>query len=149
MKANVDFRHNHYVPEWHQRRFMLPCEHQYFYLDLNPEQIINNGHKYTRKALRTLGPRLCFAEDDLYTTRWGAEENVDIEKFFFGRVDTEGKSAVEFFSNFQFDHPDQHDAFNGLMNYMSIQKLRTSKGLGWLSGLPAGRGRNHRLMLLQ
>ena len=35
------------------------------------------------------------------------------------------------------------------MNYMSVQKLRTPKGLGWLSELPAGRDRNHRLMLLQ
>jgi hypothetical protein len=54
-----------------------------------------------------------------------------------------------FFSDFQFDHPGQHDAFNGLMNYVSVQKLRTPKGLGWLSTLPAGRDRNHRLMLLQ
>jgi hypothetical protein len=35
------------------------------------------------------------------------------------------------------------------MNYMSVQKLRTPKGLGWLSALPAGRDRNMRLMLLQ
>jgi hypothetical protein len=56
---------------------------------------------------------------------------------------------VEFFSNFQFDHPDQHDAFNNLMNYMSVQKLRTPKGIGWLSGLPVARDRNQRLILLQ
>ena len=60
-----------------------------------------------RRAVLQWGPDLCFAESHLYTTKWGIEENVDIEKFFFGRVDTNGKSAVEFFSNFQFDHPDQ------------------------------------------
>jgi hypothetical protein len=64
-------------------------------------------------------------------------------------VDIDGKFAVEFFSNFQFDHEDQERAYQALMNYMSVQKLRTSKGLGWLSGLPGGRDRNLRLMMLQ
>jgi hypothetical protein len=150
MGSNREFHHNHYVPEWYQRRFMLPGQNRYWYLDLNPDPILRDGKVIAhRRDLLPWGPSKCFAENDLYTTKWGAEENVDIEKFFFGRVDTEGKSAVEFFSDFQFDHPDQHDAFNGLMNYMSVQKLRTPKGLGWLGELPAGRNRNHRLMLLQ
>lgn len=149
MGAKSEFHHNHYVPEWYQRRFMPPGQGKYWCLDLKPEPMERDGHKYTRKALRHLGPASCFAEDDLYTTRWGGEENVDIEKFFFGQVDTNGKFGVEFFSDFQFDHPNQHDAFNGLMNYMSVQKLRTPKGLGWLAQLPAGRGHNERLFLLQ
>jgi hypothetical protein len=149
MPANQDFHHNHYVPEWYQRRFMLPGSGKYWYLDLDPQQIVQNGHKYTRRALLRWGADSCFAEDGLYTTKWGTEENVDIEKFFFGRVDSSGKSAVEFFSNFEFDYPDQHDAFDNLMNYMSVQKLRTPKGIGWLSGLPGGRDRNQRLLLLQ
>jgi hypothetical protein len=32
---------------------------------------------------------------------------------------------------------------------MSVQKLRTPKGLGWLSRYRSGRARNSRLMLLQ
>ena len=137
MGANREFHHNHYVPEWYQRQFMLPGQNRYWYLDLNPDPILRDGKVIAhRRDLLPWGPRKCFAENDLYTTKWGAEENVDIEKFFYGRVDTEGKSAVEFFSDFQFDHPDQHDAFNGLMNYMSVQKLRTPKGLGWLGELP-------------
>jgi hypothetical protein len=149
MTAGRDFHHNHYVPEWYQRRFMLPGQHRYWYLDLEPEHLVCNGHKYTRRDLLHRGPGLCFAQDDLYTTRWGEEENVDIEKFFFGRVDTDGKSAVEFFSAFRFDNPDQEPAFHGLMNYMSVQKLRTPKGLGWLRGLREGKDQNSRLMLLQ
>jgi hypothetical protein len=35
------------------------------------------------------------------------------------------------------------------MNYMSLQKLRTPKGLGWLGSLPSGKERNLRLMLIQ
>jgi hypothetical protein len=128
---------------------MLPGQNRYWHLDLAPEQVVCHDHRYTRHDLHEWGPRKCFAEHNLYTTKWGEQESVDIEKFFFGRVDTEGKFAVEFFSDFQFDVPDQEQAYHGLMNYMSVQKLRTPKGLAWLSGLPGGRDRNLRLMMLQ
>jgi hypothetical protein len=85
MTGKEDFKHNHYVPEWYQRRFMLPAQGNYWYLDLMPEVIINNGHRYTRRELLPWGPGSCFAEHDLYTTRWGDEENVDIENFFWTR----------------------------------------------------------------
>lgn len=149
MTAGNNFRHNHYVPEWYQKRFMLPGQGKYWYLDLKPAQEVRHGHRFTRRSLLPWGPASCFAENDLYTVKWGGQENVDIEKFFFGRVDTDGKSAVEFFSDFRFDHAGQDEAFHGLMNYLSVQKLRTPKGLGWLSGLRGGRDRNTRLLLLQ
>jgi hypothetical protein len=152
MTAPEDFRHHHYVPVWYQRRFMLPGQNTYWYLDLKPEQISRNGKVFGhRRDLLPWGPKKCFAEDDLYTTRWGAGENRDIEKFFFGRVDNEGKLGVEYFTDFDFDRPGQepHPAFHGLLNYVSVQKLRTPKGLGWLSGLRGGKDRNMRLMLLQ
>lgn len=149
MKAARDFKHNHYVPDWYQRRFMLPGQRRYWYLDLKPDVVVSNGHRYTRRNLHEWGPGRCFAEHDLYTTRWGGEENVEIERFFFGRVDTEGKSAVEVYSDFSFDHPGSKDGFNRLVSYMSVQKLRTPKGLGWLSTLRGGHTHNSRLMLLQ
>jgi Protein of unknown function (DUF4238) len=149
MPSNDQFKHNHYVPEWYQKRFILDGQGKYWYLDLKPEQVVRDGHKFTRRDLLLWGPASCFAEHDLYTVKWGSQENVDIEKFFFGRVDSEGKSAVEFFADFKFDHPGQEEAYHGLMNYMSVQKIRTPKGLGWLSGLPEGRDRNMRLLLLQ
>src|ERR1700730_7279368 len=130
MATTKDFKHNHYVPKWYQRRFMLPGQRKYWYFDLKAEQVVRDGHRFARRDLLSWGPGSCFAEDDLYTVKWRTEENVDIEKFFFGRVDSEGKSAVEFFSDFRFDHPGQEPAFHGLMNYMSVQKLRTPKGLG-------------------
>jgi hypothetical protein len=149
MSGTKDFKHNHYVPGWYQRRFRLPGQGTYWYLDLKPEVVVNNGYRYTRKDLLPWGPESCFAEHDLYTTQWGGEENVDIEKFFFGRVDTEGKSAVETYSDFRFDTAGLHEGFQCLVSYMSVQKLRTPKGLGWLSGLPRGKDHNSRLMLLQ
>src|SRR5260370_42555827 len=87
MPSSKDFRHNHYVPEWYQRRFMLPGKGTYWYLDLQPDQVVRDGHRHTRRALLPWGPGRCFTEDDLYTTRWGGRENVDIEKFFFDSVD--------------------------------------------------------------
>ena len=98
-----EFSHNHYVPEWYQRRFMLLGQGKYHYLDLSPEVRVSNGHRWTRDALRHLGPVSCFAQDDLYTVKWGAWENVDIEKLFFGRIDREGKAAVEYFTDYTHD----------------------------------------------
>jgi hypothetical protein len=144
-----DFKHNHYVPEWYQKRFMLPGQGTYWYLDLKPQQLERSGHRFTRRALLPWGPKSCFAEHDLYTVKWGNQENVDIEKFFFGRVDNDGKSAVEFFANFRFDQIGQQEALYGLMNFMSVQKLRTPKGLGALSSMPEAKDHNARLLLLQ
>ena len=152
MTSPQEFKHNHYVPEWYQRRFMLPGQGTYWYLDLKPDPIIKDGKVIAhRRDLLHWPLKNCFAQDDLYTTRWGPAENRDIEKFFFGRVDTEGKFGVEYFSDFDFDRPGQDPdrAFHGLLNYMSIQKLRTPKGLGWLSKFPGGLDRNQRLMMLQ
>lgn len=94
------------------------------------------------------GPVSCFAEDDLYTTKWGDFANRDIEKFFFGKIDGEGKSAVEHFSDFTFGEG-SYEAFDGLLPYMSAQKLRTPKGLGFLNQLAGLSDPNHTLMLLQ
>ena len=75
---------------------MLAGQGKYWYLDLKPEWVVRDGHRFTRRDLLHWGPASCFAEDELYTVKWGSEKNVDIEKFFFGRVDSGGKSAVEF-----------------------------------------------------
>jgi hypothetical protein len=69
MSPNDEYRHNHYVPVWYQKRFLRPGQSVYHYLDLNPEVLVREGHRFTRRALRPLGPDSCFAQDDLYTTR--------------------------------------------------------------------------------
>ena len=62
-----EFKHNHYVPEWYQRRFMLPGQGKYWYLDLKPEQVARDGHTFTRRDRLHWGPGSCFAEHDLYS----------------------------------------------------------------------------------
>src|SRR4249919_1247068 len=131
-----EYRNNHYVPQWYQRGFIPEgqTDRELFYLDLRPESFVDSrGVKHEKRALRRLGPRRCFAEDDLYTARFGEIESREIERVFFGQIDTRGKDAVEFFA--QYDHTAiESDALKDFLLYLSTQKLRTPKGLDWLAG---------------
>jgi len=142
------YRHNHYVPEWYQKRFLPTGQSKLWYLDLHPEAKSQNGHSWVRRDLLNWGPVNCFAEDDLYTVKWGSIENTDIEKFFFGSIDGNGKTAVEHFSNFQLNDQ-SNQAFENLLRFMSVQKLRTPKGLGYLRSIASTNDSNEILLLIQ
>jgi len=142
------YKHNHYVPVWYQKRFLRNGQGKQWYLDLHPENRADNGHTYPRRAILHWGPTSCFAQDDLYTTKWGSFENRDIEKFFFGHLDNSAPSALEHFADFEFNSR-SHDAFNTLVPYMSVQKLRTPKGLGWLRSFLGGTDKNETLVQMQ
>jgi len=130
-----EYRHNHYVPEWYQKRFILSeqKDKELFYLDFNPDNFIDpRGIAHPKKAVRKQGTKYCFAENDLYTARFGSVESTKIEQSFFGEIDHKGRIAVDYFTNFS--HPSvDHDAFTDMMRYMSTQKLRTPKGLDWVA----------------
>jgi hypothetical protein len=144
------YKRNHYVPEWYQKRF-LPYglkEKKFYYLDLNPEKIFSDGHAYKRKAILRWGPRRCFYESDLYTTKFGGWESTEIEEKFFGKIDSSGRTAVEYFTSFQ--HPSADgNAFNAMVLYMSIQKLRTPKGLDYLGDIAKLNDKNLALFEMQ
>ena len=143
------YKHNHYVPKWYQKRFLPNGQSKQWYLDLHPEKkVIDSGLSYTRRALLHWGPTRCFAQDDLYTTKLGNIENRDIEKFFFGHFDNTAPSAVEHLANFEFTSQTK-DAFQILVQYMSVQKLRTPKGLGWLRSMLGGTDKNKTLIQMQ
>lgn len=143
-----DYRHNHYVPEWYQKRFLPKGAYRQFHLDLKPETVAQNGYKFTRNARHLWGPRKCFAQDDLYTTKWGELLNTDIEKFFFGQWDNAAPKALDHFEHFSFGGG-SHEAFETILPYLSLQKLRTPKGLRWLSNLTRESDRNNTLLALQ
>lgn len=128
------YRTNHYVPVWYQKRFLPPDQKdkEFFYLNLTPDTVTDSrGRRHEANAVRRLGFKHSFAEKDLYTTRLGPHVSTDLEQQFFGKMDTEGRNAVEYFTTFT--HPSvDGSAFNNLMLYVSTQKLRTPKGLGWL-----------------
>jgi Protein of unknown function (DUF4238) len=124
------YRHNHYVPVSYQRRFVLPGENRYYHLDLKPESLTSGNVKCTPKALHHWGPYRAFAENDLYTTRWGTEDNAQIEQFFFGQLDDEGAPSIDFIR--AFDHGKETNSerlFRQFLRYMSLQKLRTPSRL--------------------
>lgn len=143
-----EYQHNHYVPKWYQRRFLPDGQSKFHYLDLRPETVTQDGRKYKRKALLHWGPSKCFAQDDLYTTSWGGLENRDIEKFFFGDLDAKGPTALDHFSDFEFGKGSE-EAHQVLLPYISVQKLRTPKGLGWLQQAFGNPTKNELLIFLQ
>ena len=143
-----NYSHNHYVPKWYQRRFLPGGQSKFYYLDLRPDTVRQGKHSYTRRALLRWGPAKCFAQNDLYTVSLGGLENRDIEKYFFGKFDANGPTAVDHFSNYRFDAT-SHEALQFLLPYMSVQKLRTPKGLGWLQRASNNQDKNHLLYFLQ
>jgi hypothetical protein len=142
------YRHNHYVPEWYQRRFLHAGQHEIHYLDLKPVPFSRNGRLISPRHHWTRGPRHCFAQDDLYTTQFGGTENTEIERFFFGGLDDRAPSAFGFWEGF--DHTEiDHDAFETFLRTMSLQRLRTPRGLLWLQRVLLLRGANQTLIELQ
>jgi hypothetical protein len=139
------YRHNHYVPIWYQERFMLPGQTRYWRLDLNPDVV---WKQKKRNDLHNWSPQRIFAQDDLYTTRWGNFINTDIERFFFGRLDNVAPEAIDFLSTFNY-RTYKKNYFQDFMTYMSVQKLRTPKGLAALEGLANSYDRNATLILIQ
>jgi hypothetical protein len=142
------YHHNHYVPEWYQKKFLQSGQSKYWYLDLKPEVCTSGKATWTRNELLHWGPVSCFAQDDLYTVKWGNIESTDVERFFFGQIDNEGKDAVEYFASFT--HPSvDGEAYRNLLRYMSVQRLRTPKGLKLLEQTYRTRSQNLTLLLLQ
>jgi len=131
------YRHNHYVPEWYQKRFILPGQkdNELLYLDFQPGFFVDpRGIIYPKRAVKRQGFKHCFAQTDLYTSQFANIQPTDIEKIFFGAIDRNGMKAVDFFATY--DHESGNwdgDQFQNMMRYMSTQKLRTPKGLGWLA----------------
>ena len=128
-QAQITHR-NHYVPVWYQKGFLVGSRKKLHYLDLNPKRELPDGRVIAGKELELRGPRGCFREFDLYTLQFGAQLNDDVERLFFGEIDTKGALAVRAFigTNLQ----DIHNSFQDFFGYLNAQKLRTPKGLDWI-----------------
>lgn len=146
----TEYRRNHYVPVWYQERFIPSSgkERKFYYLDLKPQTLSSNGRAFTRNSLMRWGPKSCFWLEDLYTTKHGDWISTEIEQKFFGPLDDSARPALDYFSDFA--HPSANaDLFHNLLLYMSLQKLRTPKGLKYLSNLTQQSNRNQLLIELQ
>jgi hypothetical protein len=147
--VNTDAHEHHYVAQWYQRRFLQPGQTKYHYLDLHPETVVNGKVRYTRRDLLNWGPALCFCRDDLYTLKLGSWTTDQVERNFFGAIDTSGRKAVEFFGNYNGYAEGVHDAFPALPQYMDAQRFRTPRGLDQLKVLTEARDHNQTLMAMQ
>jgi hypothetical protein len=127
---------------------MRPAQHRYYRLDLAPDEVTEDWVKYRRKDLHYWSPERVFAQTDLYTTKWGEITNTEIEQFFFGQLDAKAPAALDYFASFK-DPDVDTEAFNTLLPYMSVQKLRTPKGLADLASRSKSQHPNLTLLLLQ
>jgi hypothetical protein len=120
---------HHYVPEWYQGRFLLPRMSKYYYLDLLPETIVQDGHAHQRKAIRHLGPDSCFYKNDLYALNFAGHTTDELEQFFFGNIDNFGSDALAQIANFEGISNNVCESFQPFVHYMGAQRFRTPRGL--------------------
>lgn len=124
-------RDNHYVPQWYQKGFLISKSNQLHYLDLTPDkEQLPDGRIITMNCVSLKPTSKCFYETDLYTTFFGKFINDEIEKYFFGKIDSEGAKAVRAFIGH--DMGEWHRHFTNFFSYMDCQKIRTPKGLDWI-----------------
>ena len=121
---------------------------RYWRLDLSPEKVVSGNRRIPRNAVTNWSPKKIFAQDDLYSTRWGEQINTEIEQFFFGEIDKLGRNAALFFRSFNGSEISE-GAVQNLLTYMSVQKLRTPKGLAHIETLTRNNDRTITLLLMQ
>ncbi|MDR1970169.1 MAG: DUF4238 domain-containing protein, partial [Candidatus Nomurabacteria bacterium] len=113
--------------------------------------------KHDPRNPKKQGLRECFAIDDLYTHWFNDLPSVEMEKIFFGKIDSYGLKVVDTLCNFSHikDDPgwwplswnEQYTLYN-LLIYMTTQKLRTPKGIDWLTSQISGTDKNNILMAI-
>lgn len=130
-----DFRHNHYVPRWYQERF-LPAERkqrELYYLHKEPRTLRDGrSRRITLPEVERRTLKNCFAERDLYMLTFRDVSSTDLERLFFGQIDRQGRDAVNFWTNYDRTQY-AGEVLQPLLIYLSTQRLRTPKGLGWLA----------------
>ena len=130
----TEYRHNHYVPIWYQRRFVpaAQTDQRLFYLARSPGYLVGrSGVAYRRKAVHRWGFKSCFVSH-LYTAVFRGKPSTDVERHFFGAIDSNGRRAVDYFTAFEHPCPGGSGALADLLLYMSTQKFRTPKGLAYM-----------------
>lgn len=150
-KSKGSYRDNHYVPQWYQRRFMPEDQGQkeLFRLNLKPRIFCGgDGVSRSERAESRQPTKKLFVQEDLYTTEINGISNTEIEQFFFGRIDDQGKRAIALLTEFPPTTAELPD-FNHLMLFLSTQKLRTPKGLSWLATQTSTHRKVDLLVLLQ
>jgi hypothetical protein len=123
-------RKQHYVPIWYQKGFLPEGQTSLHYLNLQPFKELPDGRIVKLNELYRWGPRNCFYEKDLYTTKFFGIRNEEIEEFLFGKIDDDGSKAIQ--ALVSQDYKALSKLFSEIFVFMDAQKLRTPKGLDWI-----------------
>ena len=97
------------------------------------------GVKHTRKAVRRLGFRHCFAEDDLYTAKFGAADSTAIEQQFFADIDNKGRHVCRILFKVltsvglsqrisgyaaEYEHPETPNSEGACLAHRTVKKMQ-------------------------
>ena len=143
-------RVHHYVPQWYQKRFLKTDQSRFHYLDLHPETVSKDGvHRHRRRNLLRWGPVCCFCADELYTVKFGHWLSDEIERRFFGAIDSQGRESVRAIADFEGLSRSSGKGLDFLPQYMDAQRMRTPRGLERFQSLTDIRDRNQTLFVMQ
>lgn len=84
------------------------------------------------REIERWGPPKCFQEANLYSVQVPGFPKDQFEKAFFGEYDASGAAAVEEVAKAGHRVAISHSGYQNFFAYLSIQALRTPKGLAWL-----------------
>jgi Protein of unknown function (DUF4238) len=141
---------HHYVPQWYQKRFLETGQSRYYYLDLHPETVSKDEtHRHQRRSLLRWGPARCFWADELYTVKFGSWLSDEIERRFFGAIDSQGRESVRAVADFEGLSRSSGKGLDFLPQYMDAQRMRTPRGLERFQSLIDIRDRNQTLLVMQ
>lgn len=148
MSAQQSYRH-HYVPQWYQRRFLALGGTAFKVLDMKPDVFRDKAGvvKGVSRSVLDKGPDAWFYESELYTVRAFGVANDDIETMLFGAIDQAGKAAMDALVNE--DWAGMHKTYPDFFEYMDAQRLRTPKGLSFLSRTTRARDQYELMMKMQ
>ena len=123
-------RNNHYVPIWYQKRFLSSKTSSFHYLNLYPDEIkLPNGEIKRKKQIQwPFTPKQCFYETDLYTMSFQGILNDEIERYLFGKVDSDGAIALKALA--EIDYSLLNKYFLKVFEYLDIpENSDTKRGL--------------------
>lgn len=148
MPSQLSHRH-HYVPQWYQRRFLGEGQTAFKILDLKPEVFRDKSGKVRGQGRSILdkGPDAHFWEPDLYTVRFIGHVNDDIERLLFGSIDKSGQTAIDAWLTE--DYSTVHHTYWHMYEFMDALRLRTPKGLRFVSAMSKSRDQFSVMMLMQ
>ncbi|MDR0646052.1 MAG: DUF4238 domain-containing protein [Elusimicrobiota bacterium] len=121
----ADYKNQHYVPKWYQRKFIPDNKGEYWCLDLKPTIIKHPDGKEEIKDISRKSVKDCFSEDFFYKNVLFRDPNF-LEKAFYGNVDDKGAKDIQ--TLFDPYGVGSNDRFLDFLDFLDTLRFRTPKG---------------------